>query len=438
MAPAVAVFAAAGVSPAFAQATAQIPLQFDFLPPGARSVGMGSAFIAAADDATAAFTNPAGLARLSSREFSAELRFKQLKSPFLAAGRISGNITGTGLDTIPTPVYGEDVDNHFGPAFLSLLWPVGPKASVTGYLHEVATIENTFFSQGVFERATFLGATDDRTREAAVGGTRKVRIRNYGGAVAYKVSERFSVGGGVSVYQFRLDADFANFGIDGDFAGPPNRNRLTATATQRGSEWMPSFNAGALFDLTKAVKIGGSFRVGPGFDFTQTDRVPSTGLDLTRTGTFKVPDVYGLGLEWRITEPLRVLVDYDRIQYAQLKVDFVNIQALASKRSQQLVLESGNELHAGVEYLIPTPKAPIPIALRAGYWYDPDHAVRYEATPANDEVDVLFSATLPGGSATSHYTFGATFVPTGWFEINAAADLSSRTKYVTFSVVIRK
>ena len=69
----------------FAQNTAQLPLQFDFLPPGARSVGMGSAFIAAADDATAAFTNPAGLARLGRREISAELRFKRLETPFLLA-----------------------------------------------------------------------------------------------------------------------------------------------------------------------------------------------------------------------------------------------------------------------------------------------------------------------------------------------------------------
>jgi hypothetical protein len=49
--------------PAIAQTgqTAQIPLQFDFLNPGARSLGLGSTFVAIADDATAAFTNPAGL-----------------------------------------------------------------------------------------------------------------------------------------------------------------------------------------------------------------------------------------------------------------------------------------------------------------------------------------------------------------------------------------
>jgi len=54
---------------AFAQAAAvQIPLQFDYLSPGARSLGMGGAFIGASDDASTAYANPAGLTRISTRE----------------------------------------------------------------------------------------------------------------------------------------------------------------------------------------------------------------------------------------------------------------------------------------------------------------------------------------------------------------------------------
>src|SRR4030095_13671299 len=91
---------------ASAQSTAQMPMQFDFLPPGARSVGMGTAFVAAADDATSAFTNPAGLARLGRREVGGEVRFRRLASPYLSGGRISGEPTGVGLDTVPRPTYG--------------------------------------------------------------------------------------------------------------------------------------------------------------------------------------------------------------------------------------------------------------------------------------------------------------------------------------------
>jgi long-chain fatty acid transport protein len=432
---ATALSASAATTPVFAQNTAQLPLQFDFLPPGARSVGMGSAFIAAADDATAAFTNPAGLSRLARREISAELRFKRLDTPFLFGGRITGTITNTGLDTIPNPVYREDVDDQFGPAFISFLWPVGSKASVIGYRHEVATIENTYFSQGVFERAVELGVVDDRTRTTPTGGSREIKIRNYGGSVGYKLTDKVSVGGGVSFYQFHLEADFARFGIVGNFAGQPNLSLITATATQRGDDWTASFNIGALADVAPRVKVGATYRRGPSFTFNQSDLVPSIDFDLFRTGKFRVPDVLGLGVEWRATDALRLVMDYDRVNYAQLKTDFIDFQSLISKRPEQLRIDDGNEFHIGAEYLFPN--AAIPLALRGGFWYDPDHVVRYEPTAANDDIDKLFVATLPGGSAQEHYTFGAGIAPTRWLELNGAADLASKTKYVTFSVVIR-
>ena len=48
-----------------------------------------------------------------------------------------------------------------------------------------------------------------------------------------------------------------------------------------------------------------------------------------------------------------------------------------------------------------------------------------------------FVATLPGGSSQEHVTLGAVIAPSRWLELNGAADLASKTKYVTFSVVIR-
>ena len=45
-------------------------VNFDFRPPGARSLAMGGAFTALSDDATSVLVNPAGLAQLHKREFS--------------------------------------------------------------------------------------------------------------------------------------------------------------------------------------------------------------------------------------------------------------------------------------------------------------------------------------------------------------------------------
>ena len=410
-------------------------MQFDFLPPGARSVGMGTAFVAAADDATSAFTNPAGLARLGRREVGAELRFKRLASPYLSGGRISGNITGLGLDTVPVPTYGQDIDDQLGVTFLSISLPLAAKATVTGYLHQAVTIDNGFFNQGVFQRATFLGETDDRSRELPVGGTRSVDVRSVGAAIGYQVSDRLSVGGGISVWTFDLAASFSRFAIDGNFAGPVNRSRISATAEQHGDHAAAAFNFGALFDVLPHLKVGGSFRRGPSFEFSQRDRLPVANFDLTRHGTFKVPDMWAAGVEWRPIEPLRVLVDYNRVSYSQLKKDFLGFQGIASGRPDQLVIDDANELHAGFEYVFL--KAPVPLAFRGGFWVDPDHVVRYVPTAAHDETDTLNQATLPGGETQVHYTGGVGVAARSWLEINGAADISERTKYVTLSTVFR-
>jgi long-chain fatty acid transport protein len=421
--------------PASAQATAQMPMQFDFIPPGARSVGMGTAFIAAADDATSAFTNPAGLARLGRREIGAELRFRRLASPYLSGGRISGERTGTGLDVASAPTYGRDIDDQLGVTFVSVSWPVAAKATVTGYFHQAVKIENGFFNQGVFRRATFLGETSDLSREFPIGGTRSVDVRSIGGAIGYQLSDRVSVGVGASVWTFDLDASFARYGITGDFAGPPNLSRVTATALQVGDDVAPAFNVGGLFDVAPDVQIGASFRKGPSFGFSQRDQLPSTGFDVTRIGRFKVPDMWAAGIQWRPSEPFRVLVDYNRVEYSQLKQDFLEFQSLASGRPGQLQLEDGNELHAGFEYVFL--KFPLPLAARGGLWIDPDHVVRYIPTAGRDETDILYGATLPGGDTEVHVTGGFGVAPSSWFELNFAFDVSGRTKYMTLSSVVR-
>ena len=195
-------------------------MQFDFLPPGARSVGMGTAFVAAADDATSAFTNPAGLARLGRREVGAELRFKRLASPYLSGGRISGNMTGVGLDTVPVPTYGKDIDDQLGANFLSISWPLAAKATLTGYLHQPVTIDNGFFNQGVFQRTMI--SRRDRRLHPRVSRRRHPQRRH----PQLRRRDRLSglrspvLGGGVSVWTFDLDASFARFGLDGSCARP--------------------------------------------------------------------------------------------------------------------------------------------------------------------------------------------------------------------------
>src|SRR4051812_50084774 len=109
--------------PAAAQTTAQFPVQFDFVTPGARALALGGAFIAAADDATAAFTNPAGLAFLARTEVSFEARYRQGETPYLSGGRVSGSITRKPPHTIPTPPVWGGIDSRVSPPVGSVMHP---------------------------------------------------------------------------------------------------------------------------------------------------------------------------------------------------------------------------------------------------------------------------------------------------------------------------
>src|SRR5829696_5902054 len=70
-------------------------LQFNFGNPGARSLGMGGAFLGLADDASAAEANPAGLTILRKAEISLEARNYLEEQLFTT--------TGTFPDIVRTP-----------------------------------------------------------------------------------------------------------------------------------------------------------------------------------------------------------------------------------------------------------------------------------------------------------------------------------------------
>nr|HRC87947.1 UPF0164 family protein [Thermoanaerobaculia bacterium] len=65
--------------------------KFNLSTPGARSLGLGGAFLALADDATAAYSNPAGLTNLTvgGSEVAVEVRHNQFANSFVDRGHFS-------------------------------------------------------------------------------------------------------------------------------------------------------------------------------------------------------------------------------------------------------------------------------------------------------------------------------------------------------------
>jgi long-subunit fatty acid transport protein len=168
---------------------AVVPLQLSFSDPGARSAGLGGAFVALADDATAAFANPAGLVQLLKPEISIEARNWSHSIPYTAGGRVEGDPSGFGLDVTTGITKLESTYGTTGLSFLSLVWPLG-NWSFAVYRHQYADLEFSGETQGLFGG----GSDCCQTRWFDQQMYSKQDIVSYGVSVAYRIRDSFDVG----------------------------------------------------------------------------------------------------------------------------------------------------------------------------------------------------------------------------------------------------
>jgi long-chain fatty acid transport protein len=415
-----------------AQSSLQFPLQFDFLNPGARSLALGSAFAGLADDATAAFTNPAGLTILTRLEASFEFRGRRFETPFLRGGRLSGTVSNVGLDTAAGPLFGTALDTSGSIGFLSIVYPKGGWR-LAGYTHELVNISGEFESQGVFQQFFFQGIPLTG-RELPQTGRRSLRIRNYGGSVAYQFQRGVSIGVNLSAYDSKLESEFRRFDtVGGNNEAPANFASEAGRATQNGDGISLGGSVGVLWAINPKVRLGAVYRSGPVFDFEVTQRSGPGSPETRSDGEFRVPNTFSAGLVVRPTDTLTLTTEYTRVSYSRLEEDFVVAQGTQG-RGDQFFVEDGNEFHAGVEYVLANvPKTP---ALRVGAWYDPDKSVQFR-TVSGDSLDERLAVALSQGEAVVHYTFGGGLSLSPRFELNAAADLSKRTRVGSASIVVR-
>jgi len=208
-----------------------------FTNPGARSLGLGGAFAAIADDATAAFANPAGLVQIVRPEISAEIRGTGSSGPFTAGYTINGGVSGLG--------------------FISFVVPTRDWAFAL-YSHQLGSLDFTF--------------------DGPIPQTREFTVRSYSGAAAFQVGDDLSFGAGVSYF-------------DGD------RSTGTGPAEISDADW--GFNAGVLWSPSQDWNLAGFYRQGPGFE-SRAAPTQLTFPDVYGLGAAFQPNAGALtiGFEW--------------------------------------------------------------------------------------------------------------------------------------------
>lgn len=418
-------------------------VQFNFSTPGAGNLAIGGAFLALAFDASAAYTNPAGLTVITAPEVLVESRHWTYTHVYTDHGRIAGQTPTTeGPDLFSGLRDGEAEDQVTGLSFLSYVQPLGGW-SFAAYRHELVNFEANFSTGGAYLELTrgrnplgIPGTLDGRL--AALRNHMDVDIVAYGAAAAYRLGRGVSLGVAASYLDFTIDST-AERRLPQLFAPADPSDPLVNLQEQQGDDRAWSFAGGFLWEgERKRWSVGGVYRQGSDFTFrARSLRGPKATVrfrESDQPAIFHVPDVYGVGLAYRPSDGLRLAFDYDRVRYSQLTAGFVDIFDLAALSPGEdpdlddFRIDDADELHLGVEYAF-LQLWPV-LTLRVGAWHDPDHSLRYEGD------NVGFRAVFRARGDQMHYTAGVGLALRN-LQVDLAVDASERVSVASLSAGFR-
>ncbi len=325
--------AAAQLPPPEAPEIGPPPVQYNFAPPGARSLAMGAAFIGLADDATASESNPAGLTVLTKPEFSAHFRYSEFDNT------VPNTVSGQGFETFTSRVG--------SPSFFSVVYP-WQKAAISLYYQRAADFRSGSRFDGVIDRDLY---NEDLVEVA-------FRAENLGLSAAFKLGDKISIGGSARATRVRTDSLQRVILVfpfdDGFFVG-----RIVNDAAIDSSETKVTFNAGILVTPSSKFSLGAVYNKGADLEFNQTitsevdaqDLGPFADDPIRQSIRVTVPDVFGGGIAIRPTDRLTLVADVVQIQYSQADL------GVAGRNGYQRFgqggrepLEDATEFHGGLEY----------------------------------------------------------------------------------------
>jgi hypothetical protein len=413
-------------------------LQFNFQNPGARALAMGGAFAGLAEDASAVRANPAGLISLSKPQLGLELRRSGLVSSYAAhSGDESGSLTGRDFE--------EDV---FGLGYASIVVPLHPFA-VSVFTHRLLDFKATIEDRGVTFRN--IGGPEPHVRIPPSLSETEVSITTYGAAVAHQIG-RFSYGLTAGFSGFKVDTITNSYRVE---FFPPSipapepdfgRDNITLIHFQKGEDSAFSFS----FGLRYAQRRWGGglvYRSGQDFHYQVIQQIgPKANPNAVSREfetSFSVPESLGGGVYLRPISGFGRLLDFTltadlkRVRYSDLLDGF---QPIFVSNDSSYSIRDVSELHFGVEWIFnPAPADRIlPVAIRFGYWLDPDHRLTYTGVPETNSqkgVSLLFPRS---DRVYRHATFGLGVVFSEQFQIDLGADVAENGSTGIISLVARQ
>lgn len=426
---------------------------FNFGPPGARALGMGGAFIALADDATAAEANPAGLTKLSRPEVSLHGHYSNLDVATLDLNALTSLDALNRFRTFETRLRPRDrIGNAFATDTQLLFDPSVSEVSFASYVKPAKGYTFSFFYQRSVEANdvnTFRAFDDSLLDLYQTRQEIDVKLDTFGVSAAFEAGDLLSVGFSVRLSQLALTSlldSRVDYQADLEFdqlapgASLEEVQALGIVDQQVRRELFDdedldvTFNVGILLNPRGRVSFGLVYKDGGQFDvegfsedFGCMDPNPPPGF-LCRPANqsranqrLKAPDFLGLGLAWKVTDRLRLALDANAITYSDLSIaPAPNPNAGPDLAPQFEPIDDVVEVHFGMEYVTFVGSGRAPLTLRLGAYTDPDH----DGIRTIDSDDTV-------------YTLGIGTVFMESFQVDLAAQSSDRSEAGILSMVYR-
>jgi len=454
----VAAMLVSGVGEAQSDGFAFTGINFNFTNPGARARGIGGAFVAIADDSTAALANPAGLAYLD-REIS--LEWIRDEEEFPVGQLTQGGVTND--QEFPLWTVTPEHDPHRVGAsssssrlnYGSFLMPLKKNRLTLSLSYGVLARLESRFEVGdsvvCIDRdgvATLPGAGHDCSLSFVdlegsdihaqhygqkVGYSMKTEV--LGAALGYRLGDRWSVGFevGLGMTEFEglaeIDRSGTNFeNISEVSTGDDEDLIYTVGLLYRADRW----GFGASWRSSSRYRIENALLDAAGE--VNDDEPPFD-------GQLTVPGRAAIGLAFYPSDSWVVAAEVNRIPYSDVLSEMRPFRARGIEAGIRYQIEDVTEFHLGVEYTKFTDNRGW--SVRGGWWRDQTH-LPYVDEPyedARNDADDLSRAVQSLVRAKfeediDHFTLGVG-VSSGVVRIDAAIDWTDKagTDFLVSGVV---
>ncbi len=356
---------------------------------GARALGLSNAFIAVADDATAASWNPGGLTQLQKPELS--FAFESISHSSSSKNRISDGKSGN--------FRGSDSWDFEDFNYASIVYPFVYKNKT----HMVFSLN--YFKLFRFDEEIELpvSLTDgffssSGIRDNATEGTLSVLSP----AIGVDISSNLSVGITFNIWNQGI-TDSSSFEIKEkrrtttSFFGTTNSDLHSTSTSRYEVEDGYSLVFGGLYRLNPKWTIGTVMKPAYTLDldndrtFNSIDTISGDIDNLSEQNNAELhfPWILGLGISYHPKDPLNVSFDITWTDWSDftLEEDSEDFNPRLTSQAFGNDLKDAYSLRLGIEYVLEFEKYLIP--LRCGIGYDP--------IPGIDEIDEIFTINVGAG-----------------------------------------